>query len=34
MAMSGSAQEANVLSFRYVQITLEFYMTLTSAFHF
>ena len=29
--MSGSVQEANILSFRYVQNT-EFYMALTSAF--
>ena len=32
MAMSGSAQEANVLSFRLVQNKLEFYTALTSAF--
>ena len=30
--ISGSAQEANVLSFRKVQDTLEFLMILTSAF--
>ena len=32
MAISGSAQEANVLSFRSVQDTLAFSMALTSAF--
>ena len=32
MAISGSAQEANVLSFRLVQNTLEFSTALTSAF--
>ena len=31
MAISGSAQEADVLSFRYVQDTLEFSTALTSA---
>ena len=32
MAISGSVQEANVLSFREVQDTLEFSTALTSAF--
>ena len=32
MAISGSAQEANVLLFRYIQDTLEFSMALISAF--